>query len=128
MALSMNSYVYVLLSLKDNKSYVGSTVDLGTRIIEHNTGKCTATKNRRPLKLMYSEKLGNLSEARKREKYFKTASGRRVLKAIIKNLKNSGEWPSGKAMGSGPMIGGSNPSSPANKLNLELAKRPASTR
>ena len=27
--------------------------------------------------------------------------------------KNDGEWPSGKAMGSGPMIGGSNPSSPA---------------
>ena len=27
-----------------------------------------------------------------------------------------GDWPSGKAMGSGPMIGGSNPSSPAMKI------------
>ncbi len=28
-----------------------------------------------------------------------------------------GDWPSGKAAGSGPAIGGSNPSSPANKIN-----------
>jgi hypothetical protein len=27
--------------------------------------------------------------------------------------QNTGEWPSGKALGSGPRIGGSNPSSPA---------------
>lgn len=28
---------------------------------------------------------------------------------------SNGDWPSGKAPGSGPEIGGSNPSSPANK-------------
>jgi hypothetical protein len=28
-------------------------------------------------------------------------------------MDDGGEWPSGKALGSGPRIGGSNPSSPA---------------
>jgi hypothetical protein len=28
-------------------------------------------------------------------------------------MDNNGDWPSGKAPGSGPVIGGSNPSSPA---------------
>lgn len=39
------------------------------------------------------------------------ALGIRTLKFY--NLSISGEWPSGKALGSGPRIGGSNPSSPA---------------
>jgi hypothetical protein len=33
-------------------------------------------------------------------------------------VKANGDWPSGKALGSGPRIGGSNPSSPAKKLML----------
>ena len=32
------------------------------------------------------------------------------------NNKHLGDWPSGKAAGSGPVIGGSNPSSPAKQL------------
>ena len=32
---------------------------------------------------------------------------------------NTGDWPSGKATGSGPVIGGSNPSSPAKHSILE---------
>lgn len=31
-----------------------------------------------------------------------------------------GDWPSGKALGSGPRIGGSNPSSPAMKKAVDL--------
>ena len=39
-----------------------------------------------------------------------------------KLLKNIGDWPSGKAAGSGPVIGGSNPSSPAKiVLNWKLS-------
>jgi hypothetical protein len=33
-----------------------------------------------------------------------------------------GDWPSGKAPGSGPVIGGSNPSSPAKKLMFKMTR------
>ena len=33
-------------------------------------------------------------------------------------LGSDGDWPSGKATGSGPVIGGSNPSSPAKKSDM----------
>ncbi|MDP3957362.1 MAG: GIY-YIG nuclease family protein [bacterium] len=87
----MKGYTYALISLKDNKSYVGSTVDLDTRIIEHNAGKCVATRDRRPLKLVYYEGFDSIQLARKRERYFKNAAGRRALKKIFENLKNGGE-------------------------------------
>lgn len=35
------------------------------------------------LKIVYTEKFENFSEARKREKYFKTAAGRRFLKSKL---------------------------------------------
>jgi putative endonuclease len=43
-------YVYVLLSLKDNKFYIGYTNGLKRRLKEHNQGKNVSTKLRRPLK------------------------------------------------------------------------------
>ncbi|MCX6173359.1 MAG: GIY-YIG nuclease family protein [Ignavibacteriales bacterium] len=76
--------VYILLSEKDNKRYIGFTDDLDRRLIEHGLGKVKSTKNRRPLKLIYSEKYENKSDAMKREKYFKTHQGRNFLDSIGK--------------------------------------------
>ena len=79
-------YIYILKSLKDAKSYVGSTNDLTRRIGEHNTGKCKSTKARIPMELVYMEEYDTLGEARKRERFLKTTSGRRVLKKIFQNI------------------------------------------
>jgi putative endonuclease len=78
--------VYLLLSQKDKKSYLGSTDNLEKRLDEHNSGKCKSTKNRRPLRLIYKEEFDNLQEARTREKYLKSRKGRSELKYIFKNL------------------------------------------
>ena len=48
-------YVYILISKKDKKLYIGCTNDLRQRIKLHNEGKVTATKFRRPLMLVYYE-------------------------------------------------------------------------
>lgn len=79
-------YVYLLLSEKDNRTYLGSTDNLNRRLGEHYNGKCKATKDRRPLKLIYTEKLESLDLARKREKYLKSRKGRKELKEIFKNI------------------------------------------
>ncbi len=76
--------VYILLSEKDKKRYVGFTDNIEQRLLEHETGKVKSTKNRRPLKLIYSEKFENKSDAMRREKYFKTHPGRNFLDSIGK--------------------------------------------
>ena len=78
--------VYLLLSLKDKKTYIGSTDNLDWGLLEHNQGKNKSTRNRRPLKLIYQEELNTLSEARQRERFLKTRRGRNELKIIFIKL------------------------------------------
>jgi len=78
-------YIYILKSLKDNKTYVGYTNDLERRLSEHNSGQSKATKNRRPFELIFSEQFEVSSEAKKRELYWKSGGGRRKLKELLKD-------------------------------------------
>ncbi len=77
-------YVYVLKSLKDKNFYTGYTTDISKRVSEHNTGKVISTKNRRPFELVYWEGCLNQQDATTREKYLKTAWGKRYIKNRIK--------------------------------------------
>ncbi len=76
-------FTYVLLSKKDDKYYVGFTEGIIKRYEEHLQGQVPATKNRRPLKLVYYEACLDKQKALAREKYFKTGFGRRFLKNRI---------------------------------------------
>jgi len=78
-------FVYVLKSSKDNKYYTGSTNNLDRRIEEHNSGKVTSTRNRKPFVLVYYEACLNEHDARVREQYLKTAWGKRYIKNRLKN-------------------------------------------
>lgn len=73
-------YVYVLQSMKDGNLYVGYTSDLRERLKLHKAGRVESTKERRPLKLVYYEACTNQEDALHREKYLKTAYGKRYLK------------------------------------------------
>ena len=79
------NYVYVLKSLKDGKFYVGWTKNLKLRLYQHNKGLINSTRKRRPLKLIYYEACLNKYDAIKREKYLKTAWGKRYIKNRLKN-------------------------------------------
>jgi putative endonuclease len=76
-------YTYVLKSLKDNNLYVGFSKDLKNRLNEHNKGLVPATKNRRPLKIVYYEACLNYNKAVEREKSLKTGFGKAYLKRRI---------------------------------------------
>ncbi|TMJ01311.1 MAG: GIY-YIG nuclease family protein [Bacillati bacterium ANGP1] len=78
-------YVYVLISRRDGRLYVGSTSDLERRITDHSTGKNISTVSRRPLALVYFEGHLNKSDALRRERYFKTAKGKVTLKQMIRD-------------------------------------------
>jgi len=58
-------YVYILLSEKDYKRYIGFTENLQRRLSEHNSGFVRSTKTRRPLKLIHYEEYETKEEAMK---------------------------------------------------------------
>ncbi len=78
-------YVYVFLSLKDEKFYIGFTNDLERRLKEHNSGKNISTKSRLPLKLFYYEAHLSKKDAARRERYFKTTKGKSTLKQMLRD-------------------------------------------
>jgi len=78
----MKYYIYVL-QLKDDTFYKGLTNNLQKRLSEHINGKCPSTKNKRPVKLVHSEKFNTRNEARKRENFFKSGEGRELIKNIL---------------------------------------------
>ena len=78
-------YVYILQSQKDNKFYTGYTKDLKSRFELHQKGLVESTKNRRPLKLVYYEACLNQKDSLHREKYLKTAYGKKFLKSRLKS-------------------------------------------
>jgi putative endonuclease len=73
-------YVYVLTSLKDRNFYVGFTKDLRSRLKLRNNGQVPSTRSRVPFELVYWEGCLNQTDATRREKYLKSAWGKRYIK------------------------------------------------
>ena len=59
------------------------TNDLERRLMEHNTGHVKPTKAYIPWKIIYGEKCLSREEARAREKFFKSGSGREFRNEIL---------------------------------------------
>jgi len=78
-------YVYVLQSQRDGNLYTGCTHDLRRRLLLHNSGKVEATRNRVPFDLIYYEACLNKRDAFRREKYLKSAYGKRFIKSRCLN-------------------------------------------
>ena len=76
--------VYILFSGKDEKRYIGCTSNLNRRLEEYKLGLVKSTKNRRPFKLIHTEKFNHKSDALKKEKFLRTGKGREYLKNLNK--------------------------------------------
>tara|TARA_R110001592_G_scaffold140938_1_gene362102 strand:+ start:8061 stop:8357 length:297 start_codon:yes stop_codon:yes gene_type:complete len=76
-------YAYIIKSKKDDSLYKGHCQDIVERLKQHNRGEMMSIKNKISFILIYFEKFDTRTEAIKREKYFKTAAGRRFLKHIL---------------------------------------------
>ena len=78
-------YVYVLLSLRDWKFYIGFTNDLKRRFGEHQRGENISTSKRLPVRLIFYEAFLSKIDAERRERYFKTAKGKTTLKQMLRD-------------------------------------------
>lgn len=88
----MYYYVYILISQKDRKLYIGSTPDIKARVTKHNNGYVKATKNRRPVKLIYFEGYEQADDAKKREIYLKGGKGHEELKIQLKKTLHKNHY------------------------------------
>ncbi len=77
-------YNLYILRCKDKTLYTGITVDLDRRVKEHNSSKRGAkyTRSRRPVKLVYSRRFRNRSNAQKEEARIKSLSRKEKLLMI----------------------------------------------
>jgi len=83
-AIRFMYYTYVLKSQRDEKLYIGYSVNLQKRFLEHRKGKVESTKYRRPLELIFYEAFKERKDAMRRERYFKTEKGKSSLQQIIR--------------------------------------------
>jgi len=82
--MKVESYTaYILRSEKDGRFYTGRTNDLCRRVYEHNRGKVSSTRNRRPLVLVHTETFGSKTEAYARERYLKSLEGGAIKKLLV---------------------------------------------
>src|SRR5690606_40901717 len=75
-------YVYVIVSPTHNFTYVGTTDNVDRRIHQHNAGFGKSTRRYRPFELIHTEAFPTREDARKREKYLKSAAGREFLSIL----------------------------------------------
>jgi putative endonuclease len=78
-------YVYVLHSASDGGLYIGYSANLKKRIRQHQGGDAFATSHRGPWKLIYYEAYLERNDTLGRERYLKSGSGRRFLRAQLAN-------------------------------------------
>ena len=83
----MKFYVYILYSEKCNRYYIGYTEDVAKRLLRHNSGMVTATRNCRPYILKASKEFETELEARQEELRLKKQKSRKYLELLIK-----GNW------------------------------------
>ena len=83
-------YVYVLQSAKDGGLYTGYTSNLRARFATHNAGKARSTRERRPLRLIYYEAYLSVEDAKARELFLKSGSGKRFIRKQLRNYFRSG--------------------------------------
>ncbi len=84
-------FTYILKSKKFPKTYVGITDDLTRRLFQHNSGLHPYTKRYVPWEIIYTEEVVDRIQARKREKYLKTSSGRRWIRYNVFEKSRGGE-------------------------------------
>lgn len=71
--------VYLLESAKDASWYIGYTQNIAIRLKQHNNGASQATKPKMPWKIIYCECYINKADAKGREIFLKSGSGRKFL-------------------------------------------------
>ena len=78
-------YTVYILQCEDGNLVTGYTTELNRKIIQHQEGEIRSTKNRLPVTLLFYETYMVPSDAIRRQKYLKTAAGKKAVKVMLKD-------------------------------------------
>ncbi len=79
----MGKFTVYIIQSEEGYVYTGSTSDMEKRLYQHNNKLAGWTKRGNNWKIIHTEEYSTLSEARKREKWYKTGVGRERIKQIM---------------------------------------------
>ena len=79
----MKFIVYILQSGFDNSYYIGLTVNLKERLLEHNHGTKGYTRKKRPWRIIHFEEYQTKTEALIREKYLKKLKNKKYIQKLV---------------------------------------------
>jgi putative endonuclease len=82
----MKAFVYILKG-SDGRFYVGSTVDLNRRMIQHENGHTQTTKNMGSVSLVLSQEFPTLDDARRIERKIKRLKRKDYVEKMIADGK-----------------------------------------
>jgi len=74
-----------ILECHNGRYYIGSSKDLDRRLHEHMAGKVTATRNLRPIRLIFFQPYDTILMARKMEYALKRKKSRTIIEEIIQD-------------------------------------------
>ena len=77
------AYLYILKSLKNNRYYIGATVNLEERLKEHNNGKSKYTSRSKPYELVFSQEYLSYKQAKEIEFKLKRFKSRKIIDKIV---------------------------------------------
>jgi putative endonuclease len=82
-------YVYILLNETNTRTYTGVADDVNKRLAEHNADRVKSSRPYRLYKIINTESFETLKEARQKERFYKSTTGRRRLKEMFLNKHSS---------------------------------------
>ena len=83
----MKFLTYIIQSEKSGRYYIGHTQNISERLLYHNDGRVTATRNKGPWRLVYSEEYENKLGANSRELEIKAKKSKRYIEYLINMRK-----------------------------------------
>ncbi len=82
--------VYILVNGDRNRTYVGQTRDLAERLRLHNAGGVRSTRGHGRWEVLHTEECPSRSAAMERERYYKSAVGRKQIAKLLQERCPSG--------------------------------------
>ncbi len=76
-------FVYILQSLKNGMYYIGACGDVEVRLVDHNTGRTKATRNKGPWVIKFRQGYPTIKEAKQIEYRLKKLKRRDYIEKII---------------------------------------------
>jgi putative endonuclease len=81
--MSMNFFVYILISEIDGSFYIGQTNDINSRLQRHNSGSEKYTSKKIPWKIFWFTEVNSRSAAMKLERRLKNMKSRKRIMEFI---------------------------------------------